>query len=654
MNETRFPSTSEFSDKVRIDSNDALETSNTDHIAIAVFFALIFGITFCFIFYYWVTQYRKKSHQERSERFLAQVKEMDQLVENVKWQLSSFTHLPVNDLFFAFWGSHTRKRIMQESSKHRATIQWRWLHLASWTLVLVFLSGIVVLLVGLYGAGIEPKTKAQAVAGGTFLFISAINFFLIVRQRFYYLHRKELLRDDPRVQALSKTAYPSFRPNLWSNWIQIVILVFEFIQLLGFPLRDLLDNEGLQSTPEGDHFQEMVTTILHVAGLIPRLRSSTWYKFELWTTFTGTCVAVLVAAFIHCYNLWRVYSIPVQWAYYFIPVVNLLYIPILNSFVSSAACQSQNLLENKEILQQLPCHAHDIHQPTYLWCSLLGYALAYVLMTVFVTSYEPEPVVGEIEFKTMGVAFLKNMALMLMIDFLLIQHNQMQTRLRGVLSITILLTMVCYNIKVRPCYVDKVNFWRTFSYTCILWTSVFVAMLNDTGGFVLSTGPFIVFGIIAGGWGFVFVVFLTIYLLHPFKGSEEPKGLVARKSTVRRDRKGSPVEIVEYIGKRRIVSPVGARVLNGRPHGRARGGPRVFSGSLEGRLDATLLVLGGIRRRVSPGVVPAGVKLEDENARAATMSSPSSSTTDRELDAASEDESVEQSTRRTESRAEGL
>jgi hypothetical protein len=45
--------------------------------------------------------------------------------------------------------------------------------------------------------------------------------------------------------------------------------------------------------------------------------------------------------------------------------------------------------------------------------------------------------------------------MLLVIDFLLLPDDD--TRLRGILSIIILLALVCYNIRMRPCYVRPVS-----------------------------------------------------------------------------------------------------------------------------------------------------------------------------------------------------
>ncbi|KAI9364209.1 hypothetical protein BD770DRAFT_313996, partial [Pilaira anomala] len=103
--------------------------------------------------------------------------------------------------------------------------------------------------------------------------------------------------------------------------------------------------------------------------------------------------------------------------------------------------------------------------------------------------------------------------LLLAIVFLLVESTTNVNRLRAILSITILLTMICYNIKTRPCYVDKINFFRTASFTCILWTSALVAILSDTDA-AQSLGPLAVIYIIIGGWIFIIFVFIIIYFIY--------------------------------------------------------------------------------------------------------------------------------------------
>ncbi|KAL0097184.1 hypothetical protein J3Q64DRAFT_1631987, partial [Phycomyces blakesleeanus] len=103
--------------------------------------------------------------------------------------------------------------------------------------------------------------------------------------------------------------------------------------------------------------------------------------------------------------------------------------------------------------------------------------------------------------------------LLLAIVFLLVESTTNKNRMRAIMSITILLTMICYNIKSKPCYVDKINFFRTASFSCILWASVLVAILSDTNA-AQSLGPLAVLCIIIGGWAIIIFLFLLIYIIY--------------------------------------------------------------------------------------------------------------------------------------------
>lgn len=80
--------------------------------------------------------------------------------------------------------------------------------------------------------------------------------------------------------------------------------------------------------------------------------------------------------------------------------------------------------------------------------------------------------------------------------------------------------MICYNIKTRPCYVDKINYFRTASFTCILWTSVLVAILSDTNA-ATSLGPVAVLCIIVGGWAFIILLFIIVYIFYYSRPSDD-------------------------------------------------------------------------------------------------------------------------------------
>ncbi|KAF9324494.1 hypothetical protein BGZ91_002920 [Linnemannia elongata] len=267
---------------------------------------------------------------------------------------------------------------------------------------------------------------------------------------------------------------------------------------------------------------DIVMQVVNSLGLQPSINTHDWYLLRFWSCFAAVVFGWLVALSIHAWNRrcrrlrregrphWN--AISVGWS--------VLYLPILSTFLSSAACQSQAIhayAHEKYTQQQeqalhekgghnpkiqatsifssvimtlldpastvaaptpnsLLCTGPLVHPGLYLTASLFAYTLAYVLFMVFLTSFERVPGKGEICFRPNGVAVLKNLGLLLAVDFLLIQ-SPAQRRFRGLVSIGIMLTMACYTIRMKPCYWNKINYWRTFSFSCVLYASLLVALL---------------------------------------------------------------------------------------------------------------------------------------------------------------------------------
>ncbi|KAI8142122.1 hypothetical protein BJV82DRAFT_615628 [Fennellomyces sp. T-0311] len=482
------------------------DTSGRPAIAsIILFFSAVVIIIISFIFYFWITRWHKIPAQQRREEELEDQKEIDQLVENLKDQVKTVFRIPIVRLLFV--------KKHPASHEHRKVLAYKLYHLFSLTCLLVTLVSLVVLIGTASSSGSSSLLQTFL-----FVFVLSVNLYLITRQRCYYKERKELFgNSDAHMNAVYKTRFTDWNTKLWTNWVQIAILIIEFFQLLAFPLRDLI-TVNLFSGNGNDNFFNLVTIVMNAGGFMPDMRTPVWYTYSVWTVFATAMLSLLIAVTVHCINMWQPYKIPTRWVHWCIPVTTLLYIPVLTTFVSSAACQTLNVPTN-DFASTLRCHAPDISQQIYLWTSLVGYIVAYFLLTIFLTSYERIPEHDEIAFKSISVAFIKNMGLFLAIVYLLVETTSDRNRMRAILSIMILLTMICYNIKTRPCYVDKINYFRTTSFSCILWTSVLVAVLSDTNA-AETLGPLTVLCIIVGGWGLIVVLFLLIYFTYYKQPSE--------------------------------------------------------------------------------------------------------------------------------------
>ncbi|KAL0095616.1 hypothetical protein F4703DRAFT_1728728 [Phycomyces blakesleeanus] len=378
-----------------------------DLASIILFFSIIALLFVSFVFYFWFTQWHKVPPQQRHEEELEHQKEVDLLVENLKQQAKTTFKIPFITLIIVLWKKQQQQAPM--SHEYRKVFFHRFTHLFS----IMFMTAMAIALAILIGTVSTPvaSNTSSVLQSCLFVFVVCINLFFITRQRFYYKDRKQLFgEDDAHINAVYKTQFKDWNPKMLSNWIQIAILTIEFFQLLTFPLRDLITVNSFDEGHGGEQtkFTHLVSLVMNAGGFMPDMRTPTWYTYSVWTAFAATIVSFIVAVVFHCVNLWRPYKLPTRWVRWCIPVASLLYIPVLTTFVSSAACQSLNI-PTHEYSENLRCHSSQISQQLYLWMSLIGYVLAYLLMTVFLTSYERIPQQNEIAFKSVSVAFIKNM-----------------------------------------------------------------------------------------------------------------------------------------------------------------------------------------------------------------------------------------------------
>ncbi|KAJ1655294.1 hypothetical protein GGF38_004787, partial [Coemansia sp. RSA 25] len=113
-----------------------------------------------------------------------------------------------------------------------------------------------------------------------------------------------------------------------------------------------------------------------------------------------------------------------------------------------------------------------------------------------------------IHYRSQGVAFLKNASMLLSIDFLLVANSY--RHIRSILSLVIVLSMVCFNISTQPCFVDQINYWRTFGLCCILWVSLLVAMLTNESSVLTKLSIGGIASALSVGVAVLLIVFLII------------------------------------------------------------------------------------------------------------------------------------------------
>ncbi|KAJ1919403.1 hypothetical protein H4219_001995 [Mycoemilia scoparia] len=415
--------------------------TNMDKILIGVYFGIIFITVVTTVLYFYIIERLKDS----DERLLSEIhtkKEIELLLENLKAQFRTFRHFPLT------WKG------MRPYYAH---------YMFSWLFLLLMVGGLVCVILGLS----LPNDQLTRIS--TFVFIASLNALFMIRQHLYYMRRLHLVEKTAYHHLVVDTTMYNGYDRTWANWLQIIILLFEFFQLLSFPVRDLITTISISQSPEeSSRFRDagkLASFVMSIATLFTDV-SSKFYIIQFWFLCGMTLTAVAIAVSIHIYNNYsRFRPIPLFWLTYIVPVVSLLYLPILVMLVSSTSCLSKLGTKDGHMASSgiLHCDSPDISKPLYLILTFVVYALAYVILTVFLTSYDHIPVKGEIQFKSMGTAFIKNMSLLLSINFLLVENKF--SHIRSIISLIIMISMI--------------NFWRSYIFCAILWTVLVVAMLTN-------------------------------------------------------------------------------------------------------------------------------------------------------------------------------
>ncbi|KAJ1932679.1 hypothetical protein FBU59_006288 [Linderina macrospora] len=230
----------------------------------------------------------------------------------------------------------------------------------------------------------------------------------------------------------------------------------------------------------------------------------------------------LAIAIIHTYNELRpTRPIALYWVKYLLPMANLFYLPMLVMLIGSASCLSKLGTSESASASSglLRCDDPSISKSLYLSFTIVAYTAAYIILTTFVTSFDRIPIPGEIHFRSQGIAFLKNMSMLLSIDSLLVDNDH--RHIRSIISVMIVVAMVCFNINTHPCFVEQINFWRSYSLCCILWVVLIVTMLTNENTILTRISVSGISAAIAVGAVVLFILFIIIWYFRQRKREEE-------------------------------------------------------------------------------------------------------------------------------------
>ncbi|KAF9091947.1 hypothetical protein BGX23_004781, partial [Mortierella sp. AD031] len=229
---------------------------------------------------------------------------------------------------------------------------------------------------------------------------------------------------------------------------------------------------------------DIVMQVVNSLGPQSSINTHDWYLLRFWSCFVAVVLGWIIALSIHAWNRrcrrlrregrphWN--AISVGWVSCFIPVVQ-----------EQARREGHGSIQATGIFSSVMMTLLDPASTVAPSASSLLCTGPLVQPALYLTATRPAK--GEICFRPNGVAVLKNLGLLLAVDFLLIQ-SPAQRRFRGLVSIGIMLAMACYTIRMKPCYWNKVNYWRTFSFSYVLYGSLLVALLCPSPAAVEKAG----------------------------------------------------------------------------------------------------------------------------------------------------------------------
>ncbi|OMJ07098.1 hypothetical protein AYI70_g12428 [Smittium culicis] len=307
----------------------------------------------------------------------------------------------------------------------------------------------------------------------------------MTRQHLYYIRRTHLnVEFNMHLLVIESARYESFSKKSFMNYVQLTILVLEFFQLIAYPIREILDfysnvDAYASTLPESLHINAksgfsnspLFSWFKNLYSEFSSSVTSQFYKSQIWT-FSAIVLLlltwfILLLAFFKSNSKYRVFV-------YFVPIINMIYLPVLFLFLSSMNCLSAT---ETSLTQPTFFKCAGLNRPFYFLLSLTMYTVSYILFTLIISTFDNLPIKGEIRFKSNSVSLIKNLCLMISISFVYISDSL--SHFKNLITFSLILTILCYNLRTAPSYVAPINHFRSLSFSCILWTCLIATSISN-------------------------------------------------------------------------------------------------------------------------------------------------------------------------------
>ncbi|KAI9350776.1 hypothetical protein BDR26DRAFT_851491 [Obelidium mucronatum] len=389
-------------------------------------------------------------------------------------------------------------------------------------------------------------------------------------------------------------------PHILPQYNRIHLSFGNFIQIA---YRDLLVNThfqaslsynvatGLTDTMGNQVISSIRASFNLISSGLPKLDTLVLSNIKIaiswWISFIGVLVAsafILLKSSINSDGM-RAYPrlrklckriVEGTWIVYFQPLTSIFYLILLGSFIEPLGCLSSNkqplwppevgnteaesyvLLHNAINFREEQCAPVLLNPPMQVWFPIVGYIMGYYLLTIFKISDEQKPKEGIITFTTRSEVLNKNGSLSLLLLYTLIPTAD-STTLRGIIAIFVISIMIFYQVRIGSSYIRPINFWRSISFTWVLWMSICIVyfthpnQISFYGIGVANLGyrPWMRISLTIGlGWVFIFIVYAVLHVLvlrKMEKESTKPRTGISYNYNIKDDEDGPLTQLVNRV-----------------------------------------------------------------------------------------------------------
>lgn len=371
----------------------------------------------------------------------------------------------------------------------------------------------------------------------TVAFLSCSILFVIYRSLIFIIfgaktlakkfHDPNDLESQTKVFKLKQSK--AFNHSIF-NWIQIVIIVIEFGQIISFPLRALFNHVYFQSIISDSSIQDEIIAFFQIGFLFSDSSYISTLRIRLTFYFIFLAYFLLAALLI---NFWIsdklkdgklksfCQKIKIQsrkLIFLCLTVFPISFIPVITTFVKVFGCLIDwQTPVNGAKDETIRCYEFVVVAPEfYAKVCIVSLLLSMCLITVILCCSPVKHEKGVVSFSSSSTLFLKLGSIVYSLSFLILRKYPMA---KAVTSLLVLLLMCFYNIYFKSCFIQKLNNFRSTClisafYVCLV-ISIFINPENTLLMYNYGERIFIILGV---GVTSIFALFFICLYFQKLRG----------------------------------------------------------------------------------------------------------------------------------------